>query len=998
MSLDTRQYKALKKLAETFGMTVLTPTGSFDEKFVALCKGLVEYLGGTFIGAHGTYVTRKGLGLYQVAKAIGMSTHASTTMTGLLLESAQFIYDQGNDGEPIKLGTFSDRVIQYLFHGVGAGEVELLQRLSSTNFTIGEYDDQLVDDDDALLRNGPSLVMDTVDKCLVGGKAGDDPDAYGMDNTIDFSISGWVKSDDVSERWLCSANPNDVIGQGFVISFLGGDIRFMTGGIVRATSSGALFNSNEGYGFRLDWDQSTSTASLYTLDRNDYIDEAVGDLEGSFALTFTHPEGFSLFTGHTSGFESEPWKGEVAEFAISNGQSSLRYVCNQSSRNILLDCSSEGPTWDGVLELVSSEDVAWAGTTNDIHRFEQFGGSKIIDLGLESNNGYFYLKNCILEAGETLELHVKWGGGSWGSGDVWDGLYFLDTIGATSGSLDINIGLNGAGVEVTDVLGKWVTFRLGYNGDVDIDYLDGNGFVSIGNTSGTLAGIDIGEFCVGRANLDPNDPLDFGDTADLEFGWARRLGEETIETWYARDAYYSRAYPDGRMLAGITATNAVELVDCKMSYYPVKQLSGSVVLNGGFENDFDDWTDTTTDDRSASISTVDPYEGAKCLKINQNGDEGGGTVRQNIPLHAGTDYEFKVAIKVENYVSGKAVFDTDDLFDDEAQFTVNANQDWVEYSAVVNSQTFDEVRLRCFLSSTADMDAYFDIVGITPLQGGNLVENGSMEDGGNVPDEWTESPTSANVKRVNDESHSGDYSEKLSGDGSNSRVAVLRQTITIIPDTYYEMSFWAHSEDWLGGNATVDTGDKFDGTCEWNINSAHDWTEYKGQFFSGAETSFEVRLLRQLNLDGEVFIDDVVVRPLITSPVGYDETTNPAVVGNMLSNNGPALMRQKTSNSQFLFSPFWSEDGIGYDRIDAWGDAMDLKSGPLFVYPIWQKISDFCILTDLITVPSPTNLATYNYVAGLQVEAGCGAGTAPYQHMGDDEGNALGDDEGNILQ
>lgn len=118
----------------------------------------------------------------------------------------------------------------------------------------------------------------------------------------------------------------------------------------------------------------------------------------------------------------------------------------------------------------------------------------------------------------------------------------------------------------------------------------------------------------------------------------------------------------------------------------------------------------------------------------------------------------------------------------------------------------------------------------------------------------------------------------------------------------------------------------------------------------------------------------------------------------MLSNNGPALMRQKTSNSQFLFSPFWSEDGIGYDRIDAWGDAMDLKSGPLFVYPIWQKISDFCILTDLITVPSPTNLATYNYVAGLQVEAGCGAGTAPYQHMGDDEGNALGDDEGNILQ
>lgn len=56
----------------------------------------------------------------------------------------------------------------------------------------------------------------------------------------------------------------------------------------------------------------------------------------------------------------------------------------------------------------------------------------------------------------------------------------------------------------------------------------------------------------------------------------------------------------------------------------------------------------------------------------------------------------------------------------------------------------------------------------------------------------------------------------------------------------------------------------------------------------------------------------------ITPPSGYTKTRDTAgVSGTQIHNGAPTLLRQKAANTEFLTNPFWSADGISYDKKSA---------------------------------------------------------------------------------
>ena len=112
-----KQYEALKDLAEgDLGMTVSTSTGSFNEKFCALCHAIIDEFGGTFTALQGGYSERKGSYLWQVAVALG----ASPTINRILstTNAARAIHELGNDAVQIGAGSLEWRAYLFLRHSV----------------------------------------------------------------------------------------------------------------------------------------------------------------------------------------------------------------------------------------------------------------------------------------------------------------------------------------------------------------------------------------------------------------------------------------------------------------------------------------------------------------------------------------------------------------------------------------------------------------------------------------------------------------------------------------------------------------------------------------------------------------------------------------------------------------------------------------------------------------------------------------------------------------
>jgi hypothetical protein len=114
-----KQYEALASAATAAGISFSTPEGSFNEKFVRICKIIIDDQGGTFSSKDGSYRRRKAVALWQVVEALGGTIQAEDDLPLSLFSAAKALHDLGNDAEPIPAGGSADwRAALYLFHSV----------------------------------------------------------------------------------------------------------------------------------------------------------------------------------------------------------------------------------------------------------------------------------------------------------------------------------------------------------------------------------------------------------------------------------------------------------------------------------------------------------------------------------------------------------------------------------------------------------------------------------------------------------------------------------------------------------------------------------------------------------------------------------------------------------------------------------------------------------------------------------------------------------------
>ena len=125
----------------------------------------------------------------------------------------------------------------------------------------------------------------------------------------------------------------------------------------------------------------------------------------------------------------------------------------------------------------------------------------------------------------------------------------------------------------------------------------------------------------------------------------------------------------------------------------------SLVQNGSFENGTEPWTL-----RGQGIIKL-PSDDNSVFSPQTND----ASMRQTITIEPNTEYEVSVMINVLPGTSGRAVFDTNDRFDDTAQFVQSTGTNgWEKFTGTFNSGAFNEVVLRVFVEDEFNGTVYFD--------------------------------------------------------------------------------------------------------------------------------------------------------------------------------------------------------------------------------------------------------------------------------------------------
>ena len=839
--------------------------------------------------------------------------------------------------------------------------------------STGTVDDSTVNDIDALLVGAPALVLGVTDQVLI-------PDLF-LNSAVFWSIRGWVDPDDTGTRRYILGNSEDY---GIMISFLDGEI-------LLETSSGNILSTTTPWasgfaGYRVTMNGAGQISMWVFDDVADYLDDGTGTSVGSVTHGSITDELTVFDAVDNLGASLGAYKGAVADFVVEAGLNSFHWRCSERSRSTLWDVDSTGPNINGQL-VVASLNTAWGGDQSDIHDFLDNGGTKIVDFGIVAVEAYTILPGVQLIDDRKFEMLIKWGSGNFGhQGNTSEGFWFRDFLSTTSGEFRLHTGGGSDWVDVTDMQGKWVKVMAeaaAGDTEISIDFLDDEGYISYGFTGDSMEGSPLEEdFHIGATWRGPYE-AGILSWADIEFGWARyadtSVGDVAIGEWFARDAYDLESgvakIPDR-----IGTNDAILVGTHQFNFYPARIMNDNNVPNGSFNSGLTSWTDQTSGTRSVSAVAEAGADGGNALELIDTSASGSGTINDTITIHPFTDYSLSVRLKINvgELTQGDLVFDTNGDFDDTVQFTHAIDDgDWYEFSGDFNSGPNTTVKIRCFGTGDYIGTGYFDKIEMIAHDEGNIVLNPSIELG--TPpdaDDW-DTPHDTKVYASTDEARGGSASIKV--DGTSGSVRRMEQTLSIQTDTYYEFSFWANTLLKTAGALTVDTTDVFDGTCQFYISATHDWTRYKGVFFSGSETDITIRVLMQTDHNGDSYLDDFQIRPLYTTPIGVDEVTNPAATAANIHNNGPSLVIQDEAIGTVLkHSDFW--DSGGTYKAMGYGDFKEHLSHEDAVWTLWTSIGGFCMLNAVLTTPASIS---YNQYLNLVIEKGddldCSPGVAPYE-------------------
>ena len=160
--------------------------------------------------------------------------------------------------------------------------------------------------------------------------------------------------------------------------------------------------------------------------------------------------------------------------------------------------------------------------------------------------------------------------------------------------------------------------------------------------------------------------------------------------------------------------------------------------------------------------------------------------------------------------------------------------------------------------------------GMSPLQAGEFVTNGSFEDRLSIAGlDWTFDDASEGSFAIDTtDFHSGLRSLRVEFDGEKSGLNRFRQVVPVVPDSQYQLTLSARFEDVLSASGPrISVTDAYTGqelgTTEELLGSSS-WKELKVKFTNGPNTSLiRISLARtspSLKIHGRMWIDDVSLR------------------------------------------------------------------------------------------------------------------------------------------
>ena len=150
------------------------------------------------------------------------------------------------------------------------------------------------------------------------------------------------------------------------------------------------------------------------------------------------------------------------------------------------------------------------------------------------------------------------------------------------------------------------------------------------------------------------------------------------------------------------------------------------------------------------------------------------------------------------------------------------------------------------------------LVTATITKPGDLVANGSFESG-----------TSSWIMGSGASISSADPLFGSSALLVNQDSTATRQVIFTQVGQTYDLSVWIHSSNQTVGTLVFDTQDVYDDTCQFVIRQSNGgWVQYTGTF-TAISTSLNLRVFSNSGLNGDVYVDGIVVAPVTTASGGW---------------------------------------------------------------------------------------------------------------------------------
>ena len=450
--LYRKQYEALTELADDLGVTYTTPDGSFNQKFCAMCRVIVEGLGDTFTSLQGTFTERKASGLLQVAEAVtGTTVSTALGMRANILTAAKALWDSENDGTGPDFGSAIDwRVFQYLTHTVGGPAVpdEVLQDLQ------GGTSDGLTLIDNKLEATATAPILQDAPGMIFNGSAWIDLPPYVINEKLGVftfhvffktSASLATASQYVFSRGNAATTSNDY---SLLIYQTTGNLQFITGS--SAVSGGAwiitqvLANTEYDCWLTVDTINRTKSARINGVDYSTTYDA------GGKSESCTE----SPVIGGVSDKASFPFLGRVYDYEIYEAA-----VTDKTTA----DPVQSYPLMNGYIER--TPDVATK-TLEDIELIVLWGQSNMVGSGgasipaeyniEQTDNIYnYYIDGSTLYEGENENLKPL-STSSW-TAELPLGLYLTETYGSRKRAF-LKVAKDGTGME-----SYWKPGELGYS-------------------------------------------------------------------------------------------------------------------------------------------------------------------------------------------------------------------------------------------------------------------------------------------------------------------------------------------------------------------------------------------------------------------------------------------------------------------------------------------------------------------------------------------------------